>query len=181
MSKEFGILLAATIAAVSSFITLLLSLRAQRSSELRVAHRDGLEPFITELSEALHANLATSNVILKTASGEAFKRWQDRSNEARKKLKELRPKLRYSLWGLDEGLLVLSRFPDWIQHLRSDAKLAEKLLKKGNQLRRALDYSIRNSYIYGRPPAIYEKLLVRYCAWKCRRLFSNSKSGRWES
>ena len=40
-----------------------------------------------------------------------------------------------ALWGLDEGLRVLERLPDWCSHARSDKARASKMLRHATSLR----------------------------------------------
>jgi len=175
---ERATLIAACIAAGASVLVLVLSLRAQRRSELRLAHRQTLDRTIADLAEALHQTVACADILLKTKSDEARARWKCRGAKASAQLKLLRPKLRYPLWGLDEALRVLSRVPDWAEHARANNSRAEALVQRADSLRRSLDYAIRRSYRYGRCPAIHERMRVRYNAWRCRRVFTSGRTER---
>lgn len=176
MTRETATLVAACIAAAASLVVLLLNLRAQRRAELRVAHRQTLDLSIAELAEALHQSVACASIILKAKSDGARARWKCRGAKASSQLKSLRPRLRYPLWGLDEGLRVLSRVPDWAEHARADNSRAQRLVSKADGLRKALDYAIRRSYRKGRAPTLHERLRVRYTAWQCRRIFVAGKA-----
>ena len=169
--KEIVTVVAALIAATASLLVLILNLDAQRRAELRLAHRKFLETHLPALSAALHEIVATSNVIVKRKPGSTLASWQKRSEKAQQELKNLRPKLRYPLWGLDEGVRVLTRLPGWVMHLRDRPQHAALLLKRADRLRRRLDRSIQRSYRHGRPPVGYEALLVRWDARRCRDAF----------
>ena len=175
MTVETATLIAASIAAAASVVVLLVNLRAQRRAELRVVHRQTLDTSVGELGEALHQVVACANILLKTKSDEARERWKCRGAQASVSLKSLRPKLRYPLWGIDEGLRVLSRVPDWADHARVDDSRAKTLIERADKLRRALDYAIRRSYRNGRSPSLHERVRVRYQATRCRRVFTDGK------
>lgn len=70
------------------------------------------------------------------------------------KLKQLRWKIRYPLWGIDEGLKTIGRLHDWSLHFKKTPEEAKKLLDQGDMLRKAIDKVIKSSYINGRPPSI---------------------------
>lgn len=98
MTKETVTLIAASVAAVASFLGLFLNLRAQRRAELRIAQRQILNNSITELGEALYQCVACVDIILKAKSDNSHASWKKRGSKASSKLKTLRPKLRYPLW-----------------------------------------------------------------------------------
>lgn len=175
MKTETATLIAASIAAVSSIIVLLISMSEQRQSELRAAHRMIMDGFLTDLASSIHQAVACANVLLKTNSADAAANWRAKGQNASAKLKELRTQIRYPLWGLDEGLRVLSRVPDWADHLRSNKQLGERLDSSADLLRKSLDYAIRRSYRKGRPPTLHERLFVRYRAYNCRSIYGETK------
>lgn len=176
MTTETATLIAASIAATSSVAVLAVSWFAQFRAELRVAHRQTLDAYIAELGESLHQIVACADIMLKTKSEEAHESWKCRGATASASLKNLRPKVRYPLWGLEEGLRVLSRVPDWADHARVDPVRAKALIAKADKLRRALDDATRRSYRSGRCPSLYERIRVSYHAAQCRKVFNNRKS-----
>jgi len=168
-------LIAAVIAASAAILSVLSNILFLRGSEFRGAYRKSLETVMLDLSECMHAVVATSAVYLKTSSGNpGRKKWLNKLATAQTQLKVIRPRVRYSLWGLDEGLRTLSRLPDWVAHASSDPERANDILQKGKALSKLLDSSIRKSYFRGKPPSYLEKLLVRISASRLRRSFSAS-------
>ena len=101
MNTEVATLVAAGIAAFASIVVLIISLNAQRLSELRAAHRRNLDTFIADLAEAIHESVACANILLKTKSTDANRNWRERGDLASKKLKSLRRQIRYPLWGIE--------------------------------------------------------------------------------
>lgn len=162
-------LIAALIAAIVSIITL----AAQRRSELRSAHRNIVSQHIEELGEAVHQVVATSNIITKTRSLTGLKNWRRRASEATQKIKNIRLKLRYPLWGIHEALHSLSCLPDWVEHARDYPDSALELVEKGTRLASALDIAIKRSYILGRPPKWYERALISWRRRQFRTYYEN--------
>jgi len=158
MDKTTATLIAASIAAIASFI----SIFANKASEFRAAHRKTLSDYIHDLSKTLHQVVATSDILTKTNTDENWRNWKEKSEDAKKKLKEMRPELRYTLWGLDYGFKMLSRLPDWVVHAQKYPKHEEKIVTKGAKIASTLDKCIRKSYQKGRPPRFYE-------VWKVNR------------
>lgn len=152
LSTEQATLAAAIVAAVVSLVTLLLNITTKRSAELRKAHRDVLANHLEELGQALHQTLATSHILLKNRSEESTANWREKAAEAKTKLKALRMKLRYPLWGLDSALKTISVLPDWTDHVRQHPEHSSVLIKRGSALGEALDNTIRKCYLDGRSP-----------------------------
>lgn len=149
---EQATLIAAIIAAFISLITLVLNLSTRYSAEVRKAHRDSLTKDLHALGEALHQTLACSHILLKSRTDESLANWRARASAAKARLKALRVKLRYPLWGLDDSLKTISLLPDWIDHVRLYPEHASEVIKHGTALGDALDSSIRKCYIHGRSP-----------------------------
>jgi hypothetical protein len=169
MSTQEYTLIAALIAAIVSIISLFVHLIAQHSAELRKAHRETLESFMHDLGESLYSTIATSDILLKAQSPPSIINWRKRADDAKTRLKELRAKLRYPLWGLDKALKTISRLPDWIEHARQSPNHARNILRAGVSLGRSLDSTIRKCYMYGRPPRLHERLIVKYKRWRLEK------------
>lgn len=176
--KDFVTVFAATIAAIASLATLALNLRAQLRAELRVAQRKFLEPHVLTLGEALHNLLASSYVLLDARSDESRAKWLERAQTEQARIKELIPKLRYPLWGLDSGLRALTRLPDWVYHRRGDSAQSAELLAAADALRLALDESIQGCYAAGRRPTWLERRRVERRARAFRAVFERTSPRR---
>jgi hypothetical protein len=173
MTTEQATLIAAGVAAVASLSNVASTARGALKAELRVARRKSLEASVVDLGECLHQVLACANVLMMTSSAEATDSWRSRAQEAKKRLKDLRPKVRYSLWGMDEALRVLSRIPDWSGHLRSNPHRAKKLLRLSNRLRAGVDRSVRTVYVNGDATSLLQRAWVMFYAWRCRAAFGD--------
>lgn len=167
MNAQEATLIAAVIAASASVAKLFFD----RSAEGRLSIRSLLLPLITEMGEAVYGIVATSTVMVEAETDNKFQCWYSKACSERDKLKSLRPKLRYPLWGLDEGLRVLERLPDWCSHARSDKARASKMLRHATSLRYTIDITALRCYSEGRRPMILEVMQIRLHSWQCRRVF----------
>lgn len=117
MSNSVATLIAASIAASVSLISLLMHATFGRNSEARAAHRQLLAEHLTDLASSVAEVVATANVLNLVAkegsTREKRLNWQTKGEAAVKRLKCVRPKVRYPLYGLDDGLRTLSRIPHW--------------------------------------------------------------------
>ena len=163
---ETATLIAALIAASAS----LLKLFADRQSEDRGAYRRQLEPVVKDLGQAVYEVVAISFVLREARPGQV-QAWCDRAEQAKAKLTKVRPRARYPLWGLDEGLRTLERLPGWMMHVREQPQRASRLIAAANDLRKMLDVTVLRCYRWGRSPSLMERAQVRLHSWRCRRQF----------
>jgi hypothetical protein len=90
----------------------------------------------TRPADALHQVVATSfaqHRQLSLSKQESATKWRNLGENAAQKLHEVRPRVRYSLPGLDIGLRNLSRLPDRTAHHKGDAT-GKDLLDRANSL-----------------------------------------------
>lgn len=172
MTTQEATLIAAVVAAMASVTKLFFD----RFAESRNSARELLQPLISEMGESAYGIVATCTVLVVAESPEKFKSWYAKACREREKLKALRPELRYPLWGVDEGLRVLIRLPDWCSHARSERVRAYRLLAHATSLRHMLDVVALRCYRGGRQPNIFERAQVRYHAWRCRQVFDGGKA-----
>ncbi len=175
MHKNTITLLAALIAAAASIYTAILAFLGKYSAELRLAHRKTIEPHICELAKAIHETLATSNILIKARSAESQVNWRERADFAKEKLKDLRVMLKYSLWGITNGLNTLTRLPDWIEHARAFPENAEAIFRRGKKLGDTLDNVIRHSYTKGVPPSWIDRFRILRLERHLRREYARFK------
>jgi hypothetical protein len=173
--KELATLIAAAIAAVAAMVSLVVNVTAQRRSELRLAHRKSLEPFSVELGDCLHQIIATSRMLPMT-SDRNYDKWRRYGQAAQSKLKVLRPKLRYALWGADTGLRTFTRIPDWADHIRDEKDRFERLMNSAGKLLGHIDASVRRGLINGKPPTLWRRLMMTWHTKQCRKAFREQES-----
>jgi hypothetical protein len=178
MTAEQATLIAAIIAAFSSVVTLVMGVFVNRSTEMRVSHRQALESHISELAKAIYSTIATSKILTQAKTEPAIENWRARAEEAKTKLKELRGVLRYPLWGITDAMNTLARLPDWIEHSRPFPEYSRDLCTKGHALGSVIDSAIRRSYNNGRPPTIYERLRVKIAEKRLVDAYEKMKADR---
>ncbi|KFF73558.1 hypothetical protein HX13_19060 [Chryseobacterium sp. P1-3] len=167
-------LAAAIIAAIFSLLTLL----STRPTEIRAANRKTLEAYIPDLSDTIHQLIAISNILLKNKTEESRGNWRQKAEDAKGKLKDIRPKIRYSLWGLEENILYLTRLPDFTLYTLDDIEVAKKVVKRGTRLGDSLDNCIRKCYLNGRTPRFYELWTLKFYRWHFSKTRNDYKAKR---
>lgn len=92
-------LVGASIAALASVLTLVLTRWGNRSSELRAAHRTLLYPAIERLGDLIHQVVAVSTIFLTRAeAGQDLAPWRRQGDIVARGLMEIRRAVRYPLW-----------------------------------------------------------------------------------
>jgi hypothetical protein len=152
---------AATLAALASLLSLVITVRAAIRAERRAAQRTLVKDTVEELSSALHENVASATTLLKRAKKtEGRKNNLARCEIASERLKALRPRVRIALGDdVDEALKTLSRVPNWAANY-DDHTAGSEFLKRSDKLRRALDAAIGRAYLRGRRPRRWERWWV---------------------
>lgn len=177
-TSETTTLVAAVIAAAASMLGVLvtgLSIYFDRRTTKEDRHRELLSPYVVDLGDVLHQIVACSQVVVNRAkAGEPTEKWERLAGEACAKLKVLRLRVKYPLWGLDEGLSELTRLASYVSHQRDHADLRQPLLDAANALRTRLDDAIRGSFVQGRAPSASDVGSVVTAARELRSLWETS-------
>jgi hypothetical protein len=148
------------IAAITSLLSLVININSSKRREIREGNRKTIEPLIEELGKQIYGVIAAIALLYKDDSVKNQKYWNSQVLAAQRKLRELRPKLRYPLWGLDDAIKTLILLPGL-------AKLAEKkdlhtVIVLATYLRKAMDNVIRKCFKYGRTPNYIERKKIQY-------------------
>ncbi|MFY1711621.1 hypothetical protein [Tritonibacter mobilis] len=128
MTKETATLIAAGLGAVISILNLLLAGNFRKQEEMRGAIRLAAAENLNDVGRLVHEVIALSYVLAKVNSDQAHKEKHEKAREAADRLKSKRLDVRYSLWGIEEGLRTLTQIPDWVAHTRVDTKRRDQLL-----------------------------------------------------
>jgi hypothetical protein len=169
MTAETATLIAAGLAAVVSILNLLLTGTFRKQEEMRGAIRSAAAANHDDIGRLVHEVIALSYVLSKVNSDQAHKEKHEKAREAADKLKSKRLDVRYSLWGIEEGLRTLTRVPDWIAHTRVDVPRREKLLAAAKELGEVVDDVVRKTYLTGAVPG-------RFSRWRVQRKAANAKT-----
>lgn len=138
---------------------------------MRVAHRNAIVPDLSRIADGVH-QVTASSTVLRTRIGENKdpKGWYEKAAAGRQIIEAVRPRVKYSLYGLTDPLRTLSRMPDWVAHTaNADGQLADTLIDDMQKLQRAIDSAIRRSYRRGLPPSPIRR-------WWLDRKSSNAKA-----
>jgi hypothetical protein len=79
---------------------------------------------------------------------------------------------RYKLYGLEDGLAIITRCTDWVQGLKDDIPLGRKMLKEADKIRLIIDKEIIKCYRKGYYPSSLTRQRLRYHAWRIKRIKS---------
>lgn len=174
--KDYLVVATASLAAVTSIGSLLTNLFAVSRAESRKSQREMLAPIASEMGELLHELMAASQVYLKrTANGQSVDKWREKAVAAAEKLKAVRRKAKYPLWGTDHALNVLGRLPSWIAHCRDREDQARRLVDAAEALRLTLDKTILASLRTGHPPGLWRRSVINFRVWRLRSIFGESE------
>lgn len=163
----------AAIAAAASLLTLVGTLLGDRRAEMRAAHRLALQPHLETLGEGVHRTAASATILRQRfIEGSDPTPWRDAGKTGANQLKEVRPRVKYTLYGLDEPLRTLSRMPEWVATYKDIPKTnADELLEAMRKLARAVDTTVRLSYRRGLPPNAWRRWRLQVLTKRVRKLW----------
>lgn len=153
MGSQTATLIAALIAAVAAVGSLIITIITAGRRERRDAHRNALETELPDLANGLHQVVATSftqHRQLGAGKVQSAGNWRSRGLEAAQVLYRVRPRVRYSLSGLDLGLRNLGRLPDWVAHYQGRPE-GQELLTRADALATEMHAIIERSWRNGHP------------------------------
>jgi hypothetical protein len=168
ISKQLATLVAAGIAAATALINLVVTISANKRAEFREAFRNSLDDHIHDIADALHQTTSSTIKLCDAEKEEIIDDARGNMMDAQEKLSKLRPKIRYSLYGINYGIKIISRFPKWVDQSHDASDSCENMVNHVNKLSDALHRAIRRAYLRGRPPSIFDCALVRYRAWRLK-------------
>ena len=174
IDKGVATLIAALLAAVLSGLTLL----QKKSVEMREANRKYLETFVEELSDSIHQLMALSTIMLKNKTEESLSNTKVKSEKPKEKLKQLRTKIRYPLWGIDDAIQKLTRVTDFTLYTLKEPAVAKLNVKRAKSLANSIDKCIRNCYLHGRSPNFMEIQIIKFKAWRFTSVRNGFKEKR---
>lgn len=173
IDESTATLVAAGIAAVAAIFTLLATLLGDRRAEMRAAHRLALQAYLEPLGEGIHRTAASATILRRRfVEGSDPTPWRDAGRTGADALKDVRSKVKYTLYGLDEPLRTLSRMPEWVATYKDVPKTnADELLEAMQTLAGSVDAAIRRSYRRGLPPGWIRRWRLKRLTAKVRRLW----------
>jgi hypothetical protein len=177
LDQATAAIIAASIAALASIANLFFNIFNQIMLENRSAYRKTLERHYNTLGELLHQSVAISDVIAKRISlSQGIESWTNKNSKVKKKLEYCRKQVRYSLWGVDDGLRRMTRVSNWVTHCKCIPDRVYEIVVTADKLRKCLDRIIMNSYKKGRRPTLLDRLKVKYRVWRLEKKYHEIKS-----
>ena len=173
MTAETTTLIAAGLAAVVSILNFLLAGTFRKQEEMRAAIRSAAAENLDDIGRLIHEVIALSYVLSKANSDQIHKEKHEKAREAADRLKSKRLDVRYSLWGIEDGLRTLTRVPDWVAHTRVDVRRREKLLAAVSELGDVVDDVVRKTYLTGAVPGRFSRWRVQRKAAKTKSIFDS--------
>jgi hypothetical protein len=153
-------IIVSVIAAVTSLVSLMLTITSTLHKEIRDENRKRIAPLLEDLGTHLYGMIAAITLLYKDPSIKNQKYWNHQIVIAQKKLRELRSKLRYPLWGFDDAIKILILLPN-LARLSPKQELSE-VITLATDLRVSMDHVIRKCFKYGRTPGFFERQRVKY-------------------
>lgn len=153
-------IIVALIAAVTSMVSLLLTITSNLRKEIRDENRKRIGPLLEDLGTNLYGMIAAITLLYKDRSVKNQKYWNNQIVIAQKKLRALRSKLRYPLWGFDDAIKILILLPNLAK--LSDKQELSGVITLATDLRVSMDNVIRKCFKYGRTPGFLERQIIRY-------------------
>lgn len=170
ISAPIATLLASSIAAIASVVVLVMRLRSGESAEARAAYRDELRPYVQEMGDALYMLVACATLYARDHATKNRDHWNRQLDAAAHKLRGIRFRVRYQLWGLDEGLRSMVFLSFWIRQAEAGEEERKLLVAAATRLRKRLDRTVMRCFLQGRPPNLRERIGVAIASRKLRDL-----------
>lgn len=177
LNQANAVIIAASIAALTSTASFLLNLFNKMGSESRSAYRKTLEKHYNSLGELLHQSVAIPDVMAKRISlNQSIEGWANKNSKVKKKLEHCRKQVRYSLWGIDNGIRRMTRISNWVTHCKYIPDRVYEIVETADMLRKSLDKIIMKSYKKGRRPTFLDILKVKYRVWRLENKYNEIKN-----
>lgn len=176
ITPQTATLIAACVASLLSFITLIVNVLSTRSAAQREALRKTLYEDVNDLGNQLYRCVAMSKNMVDTNSDDSFEEYRTKAAELQSQINKIRGRVRYSLRGLDSGIREVRATLFYILQLKNQRKdpVAARIITLSTKLRKSLDSAIFRALVIGRPPTRFQLLVIRYRAWKLRSCFEQN-------
>ena len=142
---------------IQSFFSMWQSAKTAREN-VRNAYRERVSDLADKIGEIMHELLSGCDIYLKkwerhgatpykqedqeVAFQESIRKQLCQADDAANKLRELRLRARYKLYGMDEALRALTRVNNWITHFKRNVSAGRAFLDKADKLREVVDEAL---------------------------------------
>jgi len=186
-NKDSILAIAAIGALVMTALTAVMSLfgaitakkideKIKRQEAIRVLLEDGM----IGMGESIQGILSAADILLTKYGIEvhqndpslntSIKKYKTIIGNHKKQLMKAKTIYRYKLYGIEDGLSIITRCTDWIQGLKDDIPLARKMLKEADKIRLIVDKEIIKCYRKGDYPSSVARWRLSYHSWKIKKM-----------
>ncbi|MBA6256762.1 MULTISPECIES: hypothetical protein [unclassified Colwellia] len=186
-NKDSILAIAAIGALVMTALTAVMSLfgaitakkideKIKRQEAIRVLIEDGM----IGMGESIQGILSAADILLTKYGIEvhqndpslnsSIKKYKTIIGNHKKHLMKAKTIYRYKLYGIEDGLSIITRCTDWIQGLKDDIPLARKMLKEADKIRLIVDKEIIKCYRKGDYPSSVTRWRLVYHSWKIKKM-----------
>lgn len=166
---------AALVAALASIVSLFFTIRAARFSEMRIAHRKAIEPYLVSLSTDIHEVIAGIVVARKRieAGQEDAAKWIRKSQDAGDRLKITRKKTLYFLPKLQDSLRELSLAGDHIATYKNLSNTnVDQVVSAYRTLSDRTNKAVELSYRRGKGIGLFRTIKLNRASSQVRHLWN---------
>lgn len=166
----------AYIASATSIISSLLTYVGVGANNRKSAVRELMNADLQKIGNAIYHLVAKSKQIIDAESDDRRARLRTETDEIRKEFKELRGRVRYSLWGIEDGLREINSATFYAWHYVHKKNEGKILVDKLTSLRKALDNAIVDAFHMGRPPTWRQRMIIAWRVSSVRRFHKKTDS-----
>jgi hypothetical protein len=175
-----GALLMTALTAVMSLFGAIASKKIDEKIKRQEAIRALIEDGMIGMGEGMQGILSAADILLSKYGNKvhandpslntSIKKYKTTIGNHKKHLMKAKTIYRYKLYGLEDGLSIITRCTDWVQGLKDDIPLGRKMLKEADKIRLIIDKEIIKCYREGDYPSSFTRQRLRYHAWKIKRM-----------
>ncbi len=154
--------------------------RIKRQESIRKLFEDG----VMGMGENIHGILSAADILLTKYEKEvhendpsldhSIRKYKRNISEHKKNLSKAKTVYRYKLYGLEDGLTIITRCTDWIQGYKNDIPTARKMLIEANNISTIIDEEIIRCYRKGDYPSKTARKKIAYHAEKIKKIKQSS-------
>jgi hypothetical protein len=174
-------LAAAIIAAGASVLSLFFKSISSYRADLRAAHRQGIEPRLSELFESMYAIVARTTQAIAANDSQAKRIKWARADAEAGKLERLRLQLRLFLGETSEGIHRLILTPRTAKNCAGSPERIDHVVPLATDLRKTIETALRKAYIEGRFPSPGEESDIRKEGDRFLGFFAESRNWDMEA
>lgn len=179
-----GALLMTALTAVMSLFGAIASKKIDEKIKRQEAIRLLIEDGMIGMGESMQGILSAADILLSKYSNAvhtndpslniSIKKYKATIGNHKKHLMKAKTIYRYKLYGLEDGLSIITRCTDWVQGLNNDIPLGRKMLKEADKIRSIIDKEIIKCYRKGDYPSSLTRWRLVYHSWKIKNMRKKS-------